>query len=296
MRKRLARFSTVLAIMAMALTLIGPAVAQAATTHNITFENDTAGAKPNGWQSIDSAVTFFTDSNGANLQVADWGGQSNGQALGVLGDDPSFLIMDFSVPMQSISLAFGNDDPGWSNPGDEAVLTVFNGAAQVGQVKVVLNRNDIMDQTISFSGSPFTSATFFYNVTLRVGLIEIVDDIVLEEALIEADIDIKPGSDPNSINPGSKGNIPVAILTTLDFDASQVDPATVSFAGAAPLRWAMEDVDSDGDVDMVLHFSTRATNLAAGDTEATLAGKTLAAFGALDFSGTDTVRVVPPIS
>jgi hypothetical protein len=37
-------------------------------------------------------------------------------------------------------------------------------------------------------------------------------------------IDIKPGSFPNSINPQSKGVIPVAILTTDTFDATTVDP------------------------------------------------------------------------
>ena len=43
-------------------------------------------------------------------------------------------------------------------------------------------------------------------------------------------IDIKPGSFPDSINPRSKGVIPVAILTTDTFDATTVDSATVRFA------------------------------------------------------------------
>ena len=40
-------------------------------------------------------------------------------------------------------------------------------------------------------------------------------------------IDIKPGSFPNSINPKSRGVIPVAILTTDSFDATTVDSTTV---------------------------------------------------------------------
>ena len=40
-------------------------------------------------------------------------------------------------------------------------------------------------------------------------------------------IDIKPGSDPNSINPSSRQKISVAILTTEDFDALAVDFETV---------------------------------------------------------------------
>ena len=45
-------------------------------------------------------------------------------------------------------------------------------------------------------------------------------------------IDIKPGSANNPINLGSKGVIAVAIFTTDDFDATQVDASTILFAGA----------------------------------------------------------------
>ena len=44
------------------------------------------------------------------------------------------------------------------------------------------------------------------------------------------DIDIKPGSHHNTINPKSKGKIPVAILSTEDFDApSKVDRDSLTF-------------------------------------------------------------------
>ena len=111
------------------------------------------------------------------LQIASFvGNQSDGQGLGVFGDDESELILDFAVTVDALSLEFGNDDPGFSNSGDLAVLTVFDGAVQVGQTSVVLNRNDILDQTISFSGVQFNKATFFFDVTTN-GLIEIVDNI-----------------------------------------------------------------------------------------------------------------------
>ena len=70
-------------------------------------------------------------------------------------------------------------------------------------------------------------------------------------------IDIKPGSYPNSINPKSNGKVPVAILTTDDFDAGDVDPDTIVFLDATPVNWAMDDVDDDGDSDMILHFKTQ---------------------------------------
>lgn len=103
-------------------------------------------------------------------------------------------------------------------------------------------------------------------------------------------IDIKPGSNPNSINLKSKGVVPVAVLTTEDFDASTIDPSTVKFAGASPLRWTMEDVDGDGDTDMGFHFETQELNLDEQSTEATLIGLT---YGGMPFQGKDTVNIVP---
>jgi WD40 repeat protein len=111
-------------------------------------------------------------------------------------------------------------------------------------------------------------------------------------------IDIKPNSDTNSVNPRSRGVIPVAILTastangdSFDFDAWTVDPATLAFGpdGAAIKHSSghAEDVDGDGDIDMMLHFPTRETGLACSDTELTLTGAT---FDGSEFIAFDSVR------
>jgi hypothetical protein len=86
--------------------------------------------------------------------------------------------------MLSISLDFGNDDPGWSVPGDEAEIRAFAGGNPVGSSQVVMNRNDNMDQTITFSDACFDQVEFQFVVSPtngRNGLIEIVDNIVFEE-------------------------------------------------------------------------------------------------------------------
>jgi len=112
---------------------------------------------------------------------------------------------------------------------------------------------------------------------------------------MEVEIDIKPGSYPNSINPDSKGVIPVAILTTPQFDATTVDPLSVEFgpgkAKETHGKGHIEDVDGDCDMDLVLHFNTQDTGIKSGDTTATLNGKT---FAGQAITGTDSISTVPP--
>lgn len=64
-----------------------------------------------------------------------------------------------------------------------------------------------------------------------------------------------------SINLESKRLVPVAVLSTDDFDASTVDPRLVKFACASPVCWTLEDVDGDGDMDKLFHFKTEDLNL-----------------------------------
>ncbi len=68
------------------------------------------------------------------------------------------------------------------------------------------------------------------------------------------DIDIKPGSDTNPINIGKKGSLPVAILGTEDFDVLDIDDTTVSIGGVFAEKCSVEDVNDDGEDDLVCHF------------------------------------------
>ncbi|MEX0737536.1 MAG: fibronectin type III domain-containing protein [Bacteroidota bacterium] len=108
---------------------------------------------------------------------------------------------------------------------------------------------------------------------------------------LDVTVDIKPGSDTNPINLKSKGVIPVAILSTADFDATSVDGATVLFAGASPSHGSghVEDVDGDGDLDWLGHFKTQETNIQEGDTSAGLTGKTNTG---QELQGSDSIQLV----
>ena len=124
-------------------------------------------------------------------------------------------------------------------------------------------------------------------------------EIHLKALTIPVEIDIKPGSDPNPINPGSNGLIPVAILTTDEFDAAVVDPGTVTLAGAEvavrgksdKLMARLEDVDEDGDLDLMLQVDTQSDGAVWTNGPVILIGKT---YDEQDIEGTDDVIIVPP--
>ena len=114
---------------------------------------------------------------------------------------------------------------------------------------------------------------------------------------LRVSIDIKPGSHPNSINLGSAGVIPVAILGSATFDATQVNPATVRLAGASvklighgdKYSCSTEDVNGDGFVDLVCHVVT-AQFIEPGDSLAVLEAQT---FDGQAIRGEDSIRIVP---
>lgn len=118
-----------------------------------------------------------------------------------------------------------------------------------------------------------------------------------EHAHMMVNIDVKPGSDPNSINLKSKGLIPVALFGSAAFDIDQVDTNTVRFGpmdhhmdgGAAAVKVNVDDVNLDGYPDLVFYFKPAQTGLQPGDTMVCLHGTLL---DGSHFCGHDDVRVI----
>jgi hypothetical protein len=132
---------------------------------------------------------------------------------------------------------------------------------------------------------------------------------------IEVPVDVKPTSCPNPINFGGKGVLPVAILGTVEFDVTQVDPASVTLAGVSPLRWSYEDVATpyepfmgkedcfacneeglDGFMDLTLKFKTQEIVAAMGNAwrdgdcaQLVLQGMLVEEFGSIAIIGEDYV-------
>lgn len=126
------------------------------------------------------------------------------------------------------------------------------------------------------------------------------------QSLIPVEVDVKPGAFPNPVNLGAGGMLPVAILTTPGFNAADVEPSTVTLGdddgfdtpvatrNNDTMYARLEDVDSDGDLDLVLHFRVPALvgneDLDAGSTELFLNGSTT---GGVPIKGSDSVVGVP---
>ncbi len=124
----------------------------------------------------------------------------------------------------------------------------------------------------------------------------ILGQLLAPESVRRVGIDIRPGTTPNTVNLGSNGVVPVAILSDPEFDATAVDPLTVTLASAqvrlrgngTPMA-SIDDVNRDGLDDLVVHVSTSALALTMADATASLEGSTSSG---QKIEGTDSVRIV----
>lgn len=87
------------------------------------------------------------------------------------------------------------------------------------------------------------------------------------------------------------------MLTTDTFDAASVDPFTITLDGAGAHvkgksgnAGSLEDVDSDGDLDLVVQIEDTDKSYTVGNTVATLIGTT---YDGYEIEGTDSICIVP---
>jgi hypothetical protein len=152
--------------------------------------------------------------------------------------------------------------------------------------------------------------TFIYRaMNGRVASADTVVTITVTPVL-DAGIDIRPGSPRNPVYLRDRGVLPVAILSTQvavggeTLDARAVNLRSLLFgdprraARVAPIGQKLIDLDRDGLLDLLVYFSIpaiqRAGALRADSTVAAVTGAVRTAGGTLvPFEGRDSVRVVP---
>lgn len=155
---------------------------------------------------------------------------------------------------------------------------------------------DLWYFTEVFNFGPLSGVNHSLNIRSNNGDGVGFDYIKLETPLLEVDIDIKPGSDPNCFNSNGHGVIPVAILSSPDFDASMVDPFSVSLDGAAVrvkgksgTAGSLEDVNGDGILDLVVQIID--DSVYTGEATAYLSGDT---YDGVPIVGSDSICLRPP--
>ena len=303
-------------------TDIDPSVAGACTTSGITEFGDRASFEAEG------AIAFFTDfedvSNGFPIPlekngVTYSGGPlrvfgpfgANGKAIGnnsftpIVGatqTDPdkfNMLAMDLSyiVTESPFQLDLTTNLATYCFRGIDAPDAMSGQQLFLG---FVLQSNTEFFTGFRVSADlPSSTATLVDNVTLGLS-----GEIVPPPEEIAVEIDIKPGNERNRIKLNSRGFVAVAVLTTEDFDAADVDPSTVTLGNDdgndtpvaarrnGRLKAKLTDVDDDGDLDLRVRFSVqeliRNGDLDRNTTELFLNGQTI---GGEDIKGSDAVTI-----
>lgn len=247
---------------------------------------------------------------------------------------PPLILLGQSddVTIQSIVNNIGPDEPtdGVFNQQvtnvSAGIIVTPSGVVDQAEDAITVNENRENNQiyNIECLEPGLHDATFSSNIeALSAAVIDVDPDNNTKQFTLSVDcavpvtLNIKPHSDPNSINTKSKGNIPTAVLTTeqgeygnpIAFDATTILPLTAHF-GAKNLSindngatekhnkghiedsYELDEITKDGDDDMVLHFPTQDTGLASGDLEACIKGKFVDGVNNFTFFGCDFVNIV----
>jgi hypothetical protein len=235
---------------------------------------------PSGaWEvEVIDGLAYVAD-RGSGLRIIDVSNPVLPVELGAL--DPSHYISVFDVEVV----------------GDLAYLA--NGAFEVRVV-------DVSDPTLPLDLGGLDMPRFF------VKDVAVADDLVYTIArdwlrildfgpeyarTISVELDIRPGSHPNAVNPTARGILPIAILGSESFDVGDIDATTLAFGPgeAAPAHRSgghPEDVNGDGYTDWVSHYRIEEVAVAVGDTELCLTGEAL---DGTPIEGCDAIVTVPHV-
>jgi ELWxxDGT repeat protein len=112
----------------------------------------------------------------------------------------------------------------------------------------------------------YTPAAGFYGndsftYTVRNGVGGLDTATVTVQVAQRVQIDVKPGDATNTINLNNSGNLPVTLFGSAAFDVTKIDITSIRLADASVAKFAFEDVNHDGYLDLQLQFDTDASTL-----------------------------------
>jgi uncharacterized protein (DUF2141 family) len=235
-------------------------------------------------------VEALTDSDGATVTVNNVAPTVNaGLDQSITSNDDFNFSGTFSDP--------GIVDNPWS-----FTIDWGDGSADTQGVKNSQNSAIMASHSYCAAGS----YTVSLSVTDKDGEAD-TDAMGLTVEFLQVGIDIRPGGTPNPVSLKGKGTVPVAILSSAGFDATAIDPATLTIgddSGAdTPVATKpngtymaeVQDVNGDGSPDLLVHFRVDAL-VANGDLTPTTTSLVLKGFlqdDCTNFLGEDAVTVVP---
>jgi len=225
------------------------------------------------WSISDEPDDPTTTTEIEGLRIIVGPGIETAKAQGSGNCTPKNPVLNFAPSGADIVLTCGSTIVEVNSGGVEIIVTVdsLTITVDVGEDgSVTLDETD--EQTIEISNTgtePIVLTVNGVSSTVGAGKQQTTTQIL---------IDIKPGSDPNSINPNSNGVIPVAILSTEDFDATAVDVSTIKFGPKQVTEshgiGHTEDVNGDDLDDLVLHFKTQDVGI-TDETELCVSAQTV---------------------
>lgn len=293
--------------------IVGPNMSDRATMNNMRFGDDELDALIPGHRTFDAAVLEFdfecTRIQEISFQYVFSSEEYNEYIGSSFNDIFGFFVNGVNIaciPSTTIPVAINNLNCGKPCMSEDNYCALFKSNDP--------NDGGVLYDTEADGFTVALTATAVVNPGINHIKLAIADAgdrsldshvLIKSESFICAppgiivDIDIKPGSDPNSV-PCTKPTfgIPVAILSTPEFDATTVDHTTVNFHGAfeahvnhnsGEFNRHEEDVDGDGDIDLVFHFKLGDTDLDCNSIEGTLTGET---YNGTPITGMDALNMI----
>lgn len=270
-------------------------------TENLGFSNETVSLSLTGLAAHSNITVSFD-----GYFIRSWDGNGDhgfGGELFALNADGGSPLLNTNFANVGINAGTGlpfttqafpaSIPPGASNPEG-------TGAAEQDTLGYGFFGDSVYNLCFTFSHTATTLVVDFTGSGLQSRSDESwgLDNVVVETdsgcVVLEVEIDIKPGSDPNCFNSNDHGVIPVAILGSASFDASNVDPFRVELdgqdvrvKGKSGNAGSLEDVNGDGFLDLVVQIIDDAAYV-PGNTIGTITGHLN---DGTPFIGTDSICI-----
>lgn len=215
------------------------------------------------------------------IKLPSVGGRSVDTFLTLFGPGPAYTVLRANDDSKLATI-----DPGSSHRYDAYIEALKVGADGIYTVGVTGYPRSLGNGGVIVEGSSINSNGDYTLIISGVS-----------PTVQQINIEIKPGSGERApINPKSKGNIPVALLSSDNFNALKVDQKSLRF-GATGSEESLNrcnkdgtDVNGDGRLDLVCHFENQLTKFEKGDLEGIVSGTS---GDGMPFEGRGILKVVP---